>query len=135
MGTREGRLTGRRILIVEDHADSREMMRQLLEHEGAAILDTASADSAILAMYAEAVDVVLTDVSLRGAAHDGVWLLREVRGTERLARIPIVAITGHKERETELRQLGFAAVLIKPFEPLELCTFIVGCLPPRTGPR
>ena len=128
MGHPAGRLAGRRIVVVEDHDDSREMLRQLLEAEGAVVVDTPFADTAILALYAAPVDVMLTDVSLRGSAHDGVWLLREATGSERLARIPIIAMTGHKERQTELRRLGFAAVLIKPFEAAELAAFILQCL-------
>jgi CheY-like chemotaxis protein len=128
MSHSQGRLADRRVLIVEDHDDSRDIMRQLLEHEGAAVVEAASANTAIMAMYATPIDVVLTDISLRGAAHDGLWLLREIRGTERLARIPVVAITGHKERAAELRQLGFAAVLVKPIEAMELADFVLRCL-------
>jgi two-component system phosphate regulon response regulator PhoB len=129
-----GQLAGRRIVVVEDHDDSREMLRHLLEAEGAVVVDTPFADTAILALYAAPVDVMLTDVSLRGSSHDGIWLMREARGSARLARIPIIAMTGHKERQTELRRLGFAAVLVKPFEPTELGAFILRCLEAKREP-
>ena len=96
MSTPQGPLAGRRVLLVEYHDASRDMMRQLLEHEGAVVIDTASVDTAIIALNAATVDVVLTDVSLRGAVRDGLGLLREIRSTERLAGIPVIALTGHK---------------------------------------
>ena len=133
MSQAPGRLAGRRVLIVEDHEDSRDIMRQCLEHEGAAVIEAASAHTAIMALYAATVDIVLTDVSLRGSAHDGPWLLREIRGAERLARIPVIAITGHKERAAELRQLGFADVLVKPIEATELGAIIQRCLGAQRG--
>jgi CheY-like chemotaxis protein len=128
MSQPKGRLAGRHIVLVDDQDESRDIVRQLLEDEAARVTGTGSADTAILLMYAETVDVVVTDVSLRGAAHDGLWLLREIRGVDRLRRIPVIGMTRHKERAGELRQLGFAAVLFKPIEAMDLGALIIGCL-------
>ena len=69
-------------------------------------------------------DVVITDITLSGSARDGVWLL------ERLQRAgspsPVIAMTGHKEREDDLVRMGFAAVLIKPLDALNLAAIVQG---------
>ena len=46
-----------------------------------------------------------------GAVHDGIWLLRQLR-----TKVPVIAVTGYRERDQEFRSLGFVEVLVKPIE-------------------
>ena len=99
-------------LVVEDHEDSRDMMRQLLEHAGMVVTAVASADDALRVARGQTLAIVLTDLSLGNSVRDGVWLLHRLRRAFR--DLPIVAVTGRKERADELLDMGFAAVLVKP---------------------
>jgi CheY-like chemotaxis protein len=114
------------VLIVEDHEDSRDMLRQILEYSGLHVSEAATADDALALATATRFDVVITDISLGGGIRDGVWLTQRLQRTA--APIPVVAMTGHKERQDELRRLGFAAVLIKPIDALNLAAIVQGVL-------
>ena len=100
------------VLLVEDHKDSREMMQQLLEHAGLTVKAVASAEEALAVALTETLTIVLTDVSLGGGARDGIWLLNRLRVA--LPHLPVIAVTGRKERVDELLEMGFAAVSVKP---------------------
>lgn len=106
------------VLIVEDHEDSRDMLRQVLEYSGLRVSGAASVEQALSRTKSTKFDVVITDVSLSGGERDGVWLLKRVQQTT--PQLPVIAITGHKEREPELLELGFAVVLLKPLDALSL---------------
>ena len=67
-------LVGIRVLVVEDHDDSRDLLEQVLQHVGALVVATRSADEALI--HLGDVDVVVTDIAMPG--HDGFWLLLEV---------------------------------------------------------
>ena len=69
--------------------------------------------------------VVITDISLGGGVRDGVWLMQRLQRTA--PPMPVVAMTGHKERYDELMRLGFAAVLIKPIDALNLAAIVQAC--------
>jgi len=121
---RKGRSTRPHVLVVEVDEDSRDMMRQLLEHHGFRVGEAASAEVALERLSGADINVVITDVSLGGTRHDGVWLLRRVRSTGDRRLVPVIAVTGYKEREHELRRLDFAAVLIKPIAVERLAALV-----------
>jgi CheY-like chemotaxis protein len=120
-------LTGYHVLVVEDKDDSRDMLRQALEAEGASVTDAVSAEEALWILRGRTIDAVLTDVMLGGREHDGIWLLREMLTSPPLDRLCVIAVTGRKELERELLKLGFWAVLIKPVTPMDLGAFLLGC--------
>ena len=88
------------------------MVQQLLEYAGMAVKAVASAEKALAVALMETLTIVLTDVSLGGGARDGVWLLNRLRQAS--PNLPVVAVTGRRERVDELLGMGFAAVLVKP---------------------
>ena len=100
------------VLVVEDHEDSREMMRQLLEQAGMVVKAVATAEDALRVALSQTLAIVLTDVSLGGGVRDGVWLLTRLR--EASLSVPVIAVTGRRERVDEFLEMGFAAVLVKP---------------------
>jgi DNA-binding response OmpR family regulator len=82
-------------------------------------------------------DVVLTDFSMPDA--DGFDLIREFRKapSTRAVAVPILVLSGHSEDAWHAHALeaGAADVLIKPFDPAVLITWIAAALAPgRTGP-
>ena len=102
------------------------MLRQILEYSGLGVSESATAEDALTMASATRFDVVITDISLGGGVRDGVWLMQRLQRTA--PSMPVVAMTGHKERYDELMRLGFAAVLIKPIDALNLAAIVQGVL-------
>ena len=115
-----GRLAGTHVLVVEDTADSRELMARLLVHSGATVRTAEGADEALEALEQEPFDVVLTDIGMPGS--DGFTLLARMRaGAARCSDVAVIAVTGYAGEDFRARCLtaGFRAHLPKPIE-LEL---------------
>jgi DNA-binding response OmpR family regulator len=100
-----------RILILEDHDDSRLMLSRLLTAEGFQVMDFASATTALFEA-AQDVDVALLDVRLAGRSGDDVG--RELK--ERYPQIKIIFLTG----ESLIHQLKAVVpdclVIMKPLD-------------------
>jgi ATP-binding cassette subfamily B protein len=126
-------LAGLQVLLVDDHEDTRLMMRAFLEHEGAVVLEADSAPAALATAAAASPAIVMTDVALGRAARDGLWLLDQLRATPRLAAIPVVAVTGHADRRAELRGRGFDDVMIKPIDLGEVGPVVRAAIAQRGG--
>ena len=83
----------RRILLVEDTEDNREIVRDLMDSVGYELLE-ANDGAAGLAMATEhRPDLILMDLSLPGM--DGWEATRVLKADERTKHIPVVALTGH----------------------------------------
>jgi CheY-like chemotaxis protein len=115
-------LTGIRVLLVDDEADSREMMTSALETCGATVVAAASATEAIRALARAPVDVLLSDIAMPDK--DGYELIREIRATRttRIARVPAAAVTACVREDDRQRALdaGFQMHLAKPVHPSAL---------------
>jgi two-component system CheB/CheR fusion protein len=115
-------LEGIRLLVVEDEADSREMLATAFAHCGAHVSTAASASEAMEVLERATPDVLVCDVGLPG--EDGHALIRRVRALEahRGGRIPALALTaysGPEDREKALAA-GFEVHVPKPAAPAEL---------------
>ena len=122
-----GRLRGIRVLLVEDHEDTRELMAMGLESEGANVSQADSVRSAISAAASDDFDILLTDLGMPG--EDGYGLLRRLRAGEPNAKarqLPAVAVTAFAAREDRLKALaaGFQDHLAKPFDMLSLVDLV-----------
>jgi two-component system cell cycle sensor histidine kinase/response regulator CckA len=119
-------LAGARVLVVEDHDDSRDVLEQVLQHMGALVVALRSADEAVA--HLGKVDVVVTDIAMPG--HDGIWLLHEV--LRRARHVPVIAVSGYSDlQERALREAAFARVLRKPIDPWMLCREVAAAVRPR----
>ena len=123
-------LAGARVLVVEDDADSRELICALLERAGAKVLCVESVAKAMDGVHSFDPDVVLTDFSMPDA--DGLDLIREFRKapSTRAVLVPILVLSGHsgvRWRELAL-EAGAADLLIKPFEPAVLIARIAAAV-------
>ena len=116
-------LAGVRVLLVEDHHDTRDMYSEALTFQGADVIAVQSAlDAAPLLASA---DIVVTDIVMPG--EDGVWLWEQTQ--ERRLRIPIVAVSGLAPGQSaRLAKATFACVLLKPVDPWDLCEAVVTVL-------
>jgi len=116
-------LGGARILVVDDEADSRELLLQLLASWGARPAGAASARDALASAARERPDLLVSDIAMPG--EDGYALLHELRRVERaLGQLPVpaVALTAFARPEDRRKVLaaGFDAHVAKPVEPDEL---------------
>ncbi len=110
-----------KILIVEDHADIRRLIRMTLEFEAVEIHEAADADAGLAAAQALRPDLVLLDVMMPGSM-DGLALCRALRADPALATVPVVVLSarGHAcDRQAGL-DAGATAYLVKPFSPMQL---------------
>jgi len=116
-------LAGSRILVVDDHQDTCDLMEQALTHAGASVVAALSAREALRAV--DSVDLVVTDYAMPGET--GLWLLERIR--EQPRPIPVLVVTGHADRYArELGQAPFARVLRKPLDPWQLCDVVATVL-------
>jgi signal transduction histidine kinase len=119
---------GRRVLVVEDNRDAREMLRLVLEMEGHSVVDTGDAASAVRLAAENAPDVVIIDLGLPDM--DGFEVARRIR-----ARLGddarLIAVTGYGDPEAHARgrDAGFDAHLVKPVEPGDLLRALSGAGP------
>ena len=122
-------LHGRRILIVDDHPDTLDMLCEACGASGAETLSAVSAKAALQLAAAQPPDAVISDIGLRG--EDGVWLLRELRKAH--PTVPIIALTGRSPEDA--LAAGFDAVLLKPADPWQLCDELRRILRERSTAR
>jgi CheY-like chemotaxis protein len=115
-------LGGLTVLVVDDEADARDLIKRVLEDCAATVLTAASADEAIAILHSSMPDVLVSDIGMPGA--DGYELLRRVRalGATGGGRIPAIALTAFARSEDRTRALraGFLVHVAKPVDPSEL---------------
>ena len=113
-------LEGVHVLIVEDTDDSREMLKMVLEYCGALVTAAESAERAKRILEDLRPHVLITDIAM---PDDGIELIREVMtvAQRKGLRIPAIAVTAHRGRRKELMAEGFAELVEKPLDPIELC--------------
>lgn len=104
----------KRILIAEDKATSRELLRTVLENQGYAVTEAADGEEALQKARAELPDLILLDLQM--PVRNGYEALTELRQDPRFAGVPIVAVTASAmqgDREKALAA-GFNGYLTKP---------------------
>jgi CheY-like chemotaxis protein len=110
----------KRMLVVDDNADCREMLKMLLELDHFEVTTAEDGFIALDIMRRQKFDVALVDIGLPGM--DGYQLAKQVRGEAANGRLYLVALTGYGRPEDRKAALaaGFDAHLAKPLEPDEL---------------
>ena len=102
------------VLVVDDHALNRKLVRDVLGHAGYRVLEAGDAEGGIELAREHVPDLILMDIQLPGI--DGVEALRRLRGDDVTAAIPVVALTALAMKEDRERFLaaGFDGYLEKP---------------------
>jgi CheY-like chemotaxis protein len=119
----------RRILIIDDEDDIREVAALSLESVAGWEVIRASSGVEGLARAAEyQPDAILLDVMMPGM--DGPTTFRELRKNEATWKIPVLLLTAKVQSSDQRRfaDLGVEAVLFKPFDPLTLSAQIASAL-------
>ena len=119
-------LAGLTILVVEDDADGRELIKRVLDECGARVLTAASAAEGLASIKADAPDLLVSDIGM--AAMDGYEFLKLVRAADPSngAAIPAIALSAFVRPEDKARALaaGYAAHVSKPADPSQLVATI-----------
>ena len=109
------------VLVVDDEPDSLELVKFVLESEGATVITTASADAAIAAFQQVTPTLIISDIAM--PLKDGYQMLREIRALTAGQNIPAIALSAHVSEE--VRQQAFAAgYQIHLPKPLEIAQLI-----------
>jgi response regulator RpfG family c-di-GMP phosphodiesterase len=111
-----------RVLIVDDEASLRLLLRATLPADDFDVRDVASAEEARGVVDSWAPDIVLLDVNLPGA--DGLSFCAELVGSDTARRPTVILLTGEPISETTARMAGATALLRKPFSPLALLALV-----------
>jgi PAS domain S-box-containing protein len=124
--------TPARILVVDDNAITRKMLRVLLESEGHQVVEAADGAAALEAASQQTPDLVLLDIVLPDI--DGVILVGRLRALPGAQGWPILALSAMFENELDPRAAtaGFSEFLTKPIEPARLAETLRTYLP-ETG--
>ena len=119
----------RRILIIDDEDDIREVAALSLEAVAGWNVTTASSGSEGIQFAAKLLpDAILMDVMMPGM--DGPTTFRTMQKMPEIAHIPVILLTAKVQGVDQRRfaDLGVAAVLFKPFDPLLLSQQIANAL-------
>jgi CheY-like chemotaxis protein len=115
-------LKGSRVLVVDDAADAREVLGEILRRCGAEVDLAESVPVALRALERALPDVVVADIEMPD--EDGYDLLRKIRARPIDGRdpIPVVALTAYASEQDRRSVLdaGFTTHLAKPASPLEV---------------
>jgi signal transduction histidine kinase len=116
------RLSGLRVLVVDDQVDMRDLMAAILRLEGAEARTADSIDETMRVLTAWSPDIIVSDIAMPGGG--GYDLIRRVRDSG--CKVPAIAITARAGVEDHVSSLaaGFQMHLPKPIEPHELVTSV-----------
>ena len=118
-------ITEKRFLVVDDQKLNRRILQTMLSRLGINKVATAGDGKEALEVMRSSgdIDVVLTDMSM--PVMDGAGLVREIRKSPDLAKLPVYVITADVEIQGGYRKFGFDDLLIKPITLEKLRDFLV----------
>jgi two-component system cell cycle response regulator DivK len=114
----------KRILVVEDTEDNRQIMRDLLTSVGYELIEAIDGATGVEAAIRENPDLILMDIQL--PVLDGYEATRRIRANESTSRIPIIAVTSYalSGDAEKAKAAGCDDYLAKPFSPRELLAMV-----------
>ena len=110
----------KRILVVEDQPDSRQIIRDMLAPTDYEITEAENGEEALAAVTKQRPDLILMDVQM--PIMDGYTATRWIKGDAALRSIPIIAVTSYalSDEEKKARAAGCDDYVSKPFSPRQL---------------
>ena len=118
----------KRILVVEDTEDNRQIIRDLLSSVGYELIEAADGAEGVAMAQSQHPDLILMDIQL--PQMDGYEATRRIRIPE-LAGVPIIAVTSYalSGDEAKTREAGCDGYVAKPFSPRQLLAKVREFLP------
>jgi CheY-like chemotaxis protein len=106
-----------KILIAEDNAVNRELLRELLEMRGHAVFEARDGEEALRLLEDSKPDILLLDLGM--PVLDGYATVRKIRENPAFATLPVLAVTAYAMQGDKERILssGFDGYLSKPINP------------------
>jgi CheY-like chemotaxis protein len=127
-------LQGLKVLVVDDEADSRELVQSVLTDAGAEAVTASSAGEGLALVKSLRPDVIVSDIGM--PERDGYEFIRDVRslGTAEGGRTPAIALTAFARSEDRTRAMlaGYQVHVAKPIDPQELVATIRSQIGPRS---
>ena len=110
----------KRILVVEDQADNRQIIRDMLAPTGYEITEVENGEEALAAISKQRPDLILMDIQL--LVMDGYEATRRIKADPAFRAIPIIAVTSYalSGEEKKARAAGCDEYVPKPFSPRQL---------------
>lgn len=117
-----------RVLIVDDVAENRDILRRYLERLGHTVVDAATGEEALDLAANGHFDAMLLDVMMPGM--DGYAVLERMQSDEHLREIPVIMISALDQIDSVVKCIERGAVdyLAKPFDPVLLRARLDACL-------
>jgi two-component system cell cycle response regulator DivK len=114
------KVSGKKLLIVEDNQDSRELVIKILKNRDYQIIEAVDGKDGLEKAIAEQPDIILLDIALPKMG--GYEVAKNLRLREELKHTSIIALTAHamKGDEEKALQAGFNGYISKPINVLEL---------------
>jgi PAS domain S-box-containing protein len=128
-------LDGKRVILVEDQADAREIINAALQHYGVSVTNASSSREALVALDTAVAarlppDAIISDIGL--PEEDGYRLMEQIslRSKEQGGTIPVIAVTAYGRPQDKRRALaaGFRLHLTKPVTPVTLASAIASVI-------
>jgi two-component system cell cycle response regulator DivK len=110
----------KRILVVEDQEDNRQILRDLLGNAGYELTEAENGEEAIAAVAKRRPDLILMDIQL--PVMDGYEATRRIRSNPDLKSVPIIAVTSYALTGDEDKAIaaGCNGYVSKPYSPRDL---------------
>lgn len=119
-------LQGLKVLVVDDEADTRDLISEVLKECGSEVITSRSAAEALVALEQDKPDILISDLGMPD--EDGYALITKIRAlpSDRGGQIPAAALTAYARAEDRMRVLrsGFQFHLPKPVDSAELVTVV-----------
>jgi two-component system, cell cycle response regulator DivK len=110
----------KRILVVEDQPDNRQIIRDMLADTGYEIAEAENGEEALAAITKQRPDLILMDIQL--PIMDGYAATRRIKTDPALKSIPVIAVTSYalSGEERKAREAGCDDYVPKPYSPRQL---------------
>jgi len=110
----------KRILVVEDQEDNRQILQDLLTSADFEVIEAVDGEAGVAAAAAQRPDLILMDIQLPGI--DGYEATRRIKAKPALRRIPLIVVTSYALSGDDAKAFaaGADAYVSKPFSPRAL---------------
>jgi two-component system cell cycle response regulator DivK len=121
----------KRILVIEDQEDNRQIVRDLVTASGYELIEATTGEEGLEAAARERPDLILMDIQLPGI--DGYEVTRRIKADPNLRQIPIIAVTSYALSGDDKKAFaaGCDGYVTKPYSPRLLLAKIREYLPAK----